>query len=81
MVSWRAPTANEDGSAVSLSGFRVRYGLSASNLDQSVTVSGSSTTSYALDGLASGTWYFMVTALSMDGTESAPSNVASKAVN
>jgi len=49
-------------------------------MTQSVVVSGSSTTSYTVTGLASGTWYFGVVANAADGTHSAMSNVGSKTI-
>jgi len=45
-----------------------------------VSISSTSTTSYELQNLASGTWYFAVTAVTNTGAESAPSTVVSKTV-
>jgi hypothetical protein len=47
-------------------------------LSQSVMVSGASTTSYTINGLTAGTWYFAVAADAADGTQSAMSNIGSK---
>lgn len=81
-LSWVAPTTNTNGSALTdLSGFIISYGTSASDLNQSVSVSGASTTSYTVQGLASGTWYFEVTAVATDGMHSSPSNVATKTIS
>jgi hypothetical protein len=80
-VSWSAPTTNSDGSALTdLAGYRVYYGESATALTQSVNISSASTTSYVVQGLASGTWYFAVTAVTNTGAESARSAVVSKTV-
>ncbi len=81
-LTWVPPTTNTDGSSpvTPLSGYTLYYGTSASSLTQSVVVSGSTTTSYTITGLASGTWYFAVAADAADGTQSAMSNVASKTI-
>ena len=80
-VSWSAPTTNTDGSALTdLAGYHIYYGTSATALTRSVNISSTATTSYELQNLASGTWYFAVTAVTNTGTESAPSAVVSKTV-
>ena len=80
-VRWVAPTANVDGSPLTnLAGFRIRYGKSLSNLDQSVTISGASANSYRITGLTTGTWYFTLSAFTNVGVESKPSAAASKTI-
>jgi hypothetical protein len=78
-LSWNAPTTNEDGSPVTLSGYKIYYGPSSGAYTKSVSVanSGATTVTYALS-LSPGTYYFTVTAISTDGQESAFSNEASK---
>jgi hypothetical protein len=72
---------NINGTPVTpLKGYTIYYGTSASSLKQSVVVSGASTTSYTVTGLASGTWYFAVAADAADGTQSAMSNAGSKTI-
>jgi hypothetical protein len=56
----------------------VFYGTSESSLNQSVNVSGASTTTDTVTGLTTGTWYFAVAANATDGTQSAQSNIGSK---
>jgi hypothetical protein len=78
-LSWATPTTDTNGSPVTtLIGYTIYYGTSESALTQSVTVSGASTTSYTINGLTSGTWYFAVAADASDGTQSAMSNIGSK---
>jgi hypothetical protein len=73
--------SNTDGSLVNnLSGYNIHYGTSAGQLTSEISVSGAATTSYVVTGLASGTYYFAVTAYSSAGTESTQSNVASKTI-
>jgi hypothetical protein len=81
-LTWVAPTTNTDGSGLTdLAGFIINYGTSATSLSQQVTVSNAATTSYSVTGLASGTWYFSVTAFGSDGSQSAPSNPVSDTIS
>lgn len=79
-VSWTAPTANTDGSALTdLAGYRIYYGTNSNALNEVVPVSNGVTT-YVVEGLTSGTWYFAVRAYTATGAESALSNIASKTI-
>ncbi|HEY0687105.1 MAG TPA: putative Ig domain-containing protein [Steroidobacter sp.] len=81
-LSWTPPTQNADGSALSnLSGFQVRYGRDASNLDQTINVDNPSINRYVVENLSSGTWYFAVVAVNSRGDTSRLSNTASKTVS
>ncbi len=81
-ISWSAPTANTDGSALAnLAGYKIDYGTSADSLTQSVTISDPTATSYTLQGLASGTWYFTVSDFTSAGVVSAFSSVVSKTIH
>jgi hypothetical protein len=79
-LNWVAPTTNTDGSAIDLGGYRVEYGRSQGSLDQVVEVDNPGLTSYTIDNLTQGTWYFAVRAYSRAGNSSAASNVASKTI-
>ena len=80
-LSWTPPTRNTDGSSLTnLAGYRITYGTSASALSKTITVSNPGMTSYVVDGLAAGTWYFAIKAYTSSGSESATSSVASKSV-
>jgi hypothetical protein len=80
-VNWTAPTTNTDGSALTnLAGFRIAYGTSQTNLDQSVDLDNASLSTYTVNNLSSGTWYFAVYAVNSSGVESDISNVGSKAI-
>lgn len=81
LITWVAPTQNSDGSALTnLTGFNIYYGTSAGSLTQVQSVSGATMTSYTINSLASGTWYFAVTALTSSGAESGLSNSSSKTI-
>lgn len=78
-LHWVPPTQNTNGTPLTdLSGFHVYYGRSAGGLDQVVSIQDPAATSYTVRGLESGTWFFAVRAVDSSGTESAPSNSASK---
>jgi len=73
---------NTNGTGLTdLSGYRISYGTSPTALTQSVTITDPTATSYTITGLAAGTWYFAIAATASDGTQSAPSNVASKTIS
>jgi len=80
-LSWDAPTTNTDGSALTLSGYRLVYGQSATSMNQTVPITNPGLTSYTVSNLASGTWYFAIYAVSSTGAESVASNTANKPVN
>lgn len=81
MLTWIPPTQNTDGSALTnLAGYRVHYGTSSSALTNVVQIANPSASSYTIDSLTSGTWYFGVRAYTTQGAESAMSNVASRVI-
>jgi len=80
-LTWTAPTENANGTPVTnLAGYRVYYGTSPSDLSQSVEVTGADTTTYAVENLPAGTYYFAVAAYNTSGVESEQSNVGSKTI-
>ena len=80
-LSWQAPTQNTDNTALTnLAGYRITYGTSQAVLDRTITISSPGTTTYVIDGLNAGTWYFAVRAFTSGGAESANSAIASKTI-
>jgi hypothetical protein len=80
-LSWTPPTLNSDGSTLTdLAGYQVRYGASPSDLSQSVSLTNASLSTYVIDNLTPGTWYFAVAAVNSQGVSSALSSVASKTI-
>ena len=80
VLSWRAPTERVDGSPIGpISRYRIYYGLSNTQLDQTITVSGG-LTSFRVENLGQGTWYFAITATCSGGIESALSQTVSKTI-
>jgi hypothetical protein len=77
-LDWTPPTQNTDGTVLTdLAGYHVHYGMSPDQMTQSVSVSNPGLTSYVVDGLSPGTWYFAVTSYSAAGKESSLSSVVS----
>jgi hypothetical protein len=82
LISWTAPTTNTDGSALTnLSGFRVAYGRSESDMSQSASINNPGLNSYTVNNLSTGQWFFAVYAVNSSGIESSVSNVATKTIN
>lgn len=80
-VNWAAPMQNTDGSTITnLSGYVISYGTSPSALTQTITVSSATATSYTVQNLTAGTWYFSVSATESDGNSSAASSVVSTTI-
>lgn len=80
-VSWTAPTANTDGTALTdLAGYKVYWGTSQGNYSSSVIIANPGVTSYLVDNLVPDTYYFVATAFDLDGNESAFSNAGSKVI-
>jgi hypothetical protein len=80
-LSWSAPTQNTDGSAISnLAGYRIYYGTSAGSMGTMIQVSNPGISTYVVDNLQTGTWYFAVSAYNSAGVEGGRSTVGSKAI-
>jgi hypothetical protein len=80
-LSWQPPTQRTDGSALTnLAGYRILYGSAPDSLGRTVTVNNPGLTSYVLDNLSQGTWYFAMTAYDSVGAESDRSSVGSKTI-
>ena len=79
-VSWEAPTTTTTGTALNdLAGYRIYYGISATDLSQVVNA-GVGLQTYAIENLGQGTWYFAVRAVTQLGVESDLSQVVSKTI-
>lgn len=80
-LAWEPPTSNTDGSALTnLAGYRIHYGTVSGEYDQTVDIDSAGVTSYVLENLSPGTYYFAISAVATNGAESAPSREASKVI-
>jgi hypothetical protein len=70
-LSWTVPTTRTDGTPLAtLAGFRIYYGPAAGSYPNKISVPNPGVTTYVVDNLASGTWYFVATAYDANGLES-----------
>lgn len=80
-LSWVPPTQNDDGSTLTdLAGYRIYWGTSSGNYSDSVTIANPGISSYVIDNLSPGTYFFVATAYNSTGAQSDFSNEASKTI-
>jgi Fibronectin type III domain len=81
-LSWTPPTENTDGTPLTnLSGYDIHYGTSSHDYTQTVTVSNPGIATYVVDNLSPGKYYFSVTAVNSQGSESPLSSEVSMTVD
>jgi len=80
-LSWTPPTLRSDGSALSLSGYRIYYGNTPNAFNNVITVPTVGVTTYVVENLGTGTWYFTISAVDTAGVESVPSNSATLTIS
>jgi hypothetical protein len=67
VLQWTPPTKNTNGTTLTdLVGYRVHYGTSASALSRKLTLANAALTTYTVEDLTPGTWYFALQALGGD---------------
>ena len=74
VVAWNAVA---DGD---LAGYHIYYGTDQSAPSQTIDITGATATSYVVQRLAPGTYYFTVVAYNASGVDSTDSNVAVKTI-
>jgi hypothetical protein len=78
-LSWNPSARNTDGTHITdLAGFKIYYGTSSGNYTQ--VVNAGYVTTYTVNNLNSGTYYFVATAYDTSGNESGYSNQVSKTI-
>ena len=81
-LSWDPVTEDTSGNSLQdLAGYKIHYGNSAEAMDTVDVLEDPSQTTYVVQGLSPGTWYFAASAYTFDGTESALSDVGSKTID
>jgi hypothetical protein len=81
-LSWIPPTTKADGSALTdLAGYTIHYGNSSGNYTTTIDVNNPGISSYVVQNLPSGTFYFAMTAYDTAGNSSVFSNEASKVID
>jgi hypothetical protein len=80
-LAWEMPTENTNGTPLTdLAGYTVVYGPTPGSMDSRVHLTDIDSTSYVINGLGQGTWYFAVLSYTVSGANSALSNIASKTI-
>jgi hypothetical protein len=80
-LSWTPPTTNTDGSSLTnLAGYKIYWGPSQGTYPNSVTLMNPGLTSYVVENLAPGSYFFVATSLNGLGVESAFSGAGSKTI-
>jgi len=80
-IKWSTPTQNTDGSALTnLAGYVIFYGTSTTTLSQTANITSPAATSYTIQSLGTGTWYFAVSSQTTSGALSSLSSVVSKTI-
>jgi putative Ig domain-containing protein len=81
-LSWQAPTQNADGTAlVDLKGYKVHYGSASKSYSDTIQVANPGLTTYVVENLNAGKYYFAVTAYNSAGQESSLSPEVSTQVD
>ena len=81
LLTWIPPTQNTDGTSLTnLAGYKFYWGPALGNYPSSHTEMNAGLTSFVVEDLAPGTYFFVVTALNSALVESQFSNVATKTV-
>jgi hypothetical protein len=81
-LQWEAPTQNSDGTPlVDLKGYKIHYGTESQNYTGEISVDNPTVTTYLVDSLGAGKYYFAVTAYNKSGTESSPSDEVAATFN
>jgi len=80
-ISWAPPTENTDGSTLTnLSGYHLYYGTSQSSLTHVINITNPGLATYVVSDLSAATYYFALTSVNSNGTESPRSAVVSAVV-
>jgi hypothetical protein len=80
-LSWTAPTDNTNGTPLTnLAGYTISYGTSPTALTQTIQAASPTETTYVVNNLSAGTYYFAVDAYTTTGTQSAESATGTKTV-
>ena len=81
-LEWTVPTTQTNGATLAdLAGYRIHYGKSAASLDNTIEIRNPSISSYVIEGLPPGTYYFAVSAFNARNHESDRSNAGRKDIS
>ena len=81
-MTWRPPVTQTDGSSFDdLAGYRIYYGVQEDQLRCQVEIRDPKATSWKIDGLSPGTWYFAIVSFNNGFVESEYSTISSKQID
>ena len=74
-LSWVAPTTRTDGSPLTnLAGYKIFYGRMSGTYDHQININNPGISTYVVENLVSGDWYFALAAYDSQGIDSDRSN-------
>jgi hypothetical protein len=80
-LSWEPPRRNLDGSTIgNLAGYYIYYGQDPTNLTATIKITDPYVTTYTIDKLSPGTYYFRIVAFTAAGTKGSASPTVSKTI-
>jgi len=81
-LTWQPPTLNQNGSPLlDLAGYYIYIGTSSNSYRQKIRLDNPGLTTYVVEDLSAGTYYFVATSYNSSGVESLFSREAVKTVN
>ncbi len=81
-LQWQAPTENSDGTPLTdLKGYKIHYGTESQSYTGEISVDNPTVTTFLVDSLGAGKYYFAVTAYNNAGAESSPSDEVTATFN
>jgi hypothetical protein len=81
-LSWQPPTENADGTALTdLKGFKVHYGSASQSYSDTIKVGNPGLTTFVVENLMAGKYFFAITAYNSAGQESSLSPEVSTTLN
>lgn len=73
-LTWQPPTENTNGTALTnLAGYYIHYGTQSQNYTSTIQITNPGITTYVVENLPAGTYYFVIAAYNSAGEESADS--------
>jgi hypothetical protein len=78
-LSWTIPTERDDNTPLdNLAGFNIYFGQTSGDYGNKTEIPNPGLTTYRVENLSSGPWYFIITAFDENGLESNPSGEGTK---
>lgn len=81
-LSWSAPTQRTDGTPLTdLAGYKIHFGTTSGSYPNQVVINNAGITTYVVENLSPGTYYFSISSFDATGAESRYSNPASTTIH